>query len=47
MNIIYSDSLIIGGGLAGLRAAVETAKNGNSTIVSSLCPVRRSHSAAA
>lgn len=47
MKIIYSDSLIIGGGLAGLRAAVETAKMGNSTIVLSLCPVRRSHSAAA
>ncbi|MCI6989712.1 MAG: fumarate reductase flavoprotein subunit [Campylobacter sp.] len=47
MNIIYCDSLIIGGGLAGLRAAVAAAKNGNSTIVLSLCPVRRSHSAAA
>lgn len=47
MKIVYCDSLIIGGGLAGLRAAVEAAKKGNSTIVLSLCPVRRSHSAAA
>ncbi|PSM51291.1 fumarate reductase, flavoprotein subunit [Campylobacter blaseri] len=47
MNIIYCDSLIIGGGLAGLRAAVAAAEAGNSTIVLSMCPVRRSHSAAA
>lgn len=47
MNIIYSDALIIGGGLAGLRAAVATAAKGNKTIVLSMCPVRRSHSAAA
>lgn len=26
MNIQYSDALIIGGGLAGLRAAIEVAK---------------------
>lgn len=47
MNIIYSDALIIGGGLAGLRSAVATAAKGNKTIVLSMCPVRRSHSAAA
>lgn len=47
MKITYCDSLIIGGGLAGLRAAVAAADKGNSTIVLSLCPVRRSHSAAA
>lgn len=47
MNIVYCDSLVIGGGLAGLRAAVASAEEGNSTIVLSLCPVRRSHSAAA
>lgn len=47
MNIIYCDALVIGGGLAGLRAAVAAADKGNSTIVLSLCPVRRSHSAAA
>lgn len=47
MKIIYCDSLVIGGGLAGLRAAAATAAKGNSTIVLSLCPVKRSHSAAA
>lgn len=47
MNIIYADALIIGGGLAGLRSAVATAEKGNKTIVLSMCPVRRSHSAAA
>lgn len=47
MNIVYCDALVIGGGLAGLRAAVAAADKGNSTIVLSLCPVRRSHSAAA
>ncbi|NLY03483.1 MAG: fumarate reductase flavoprotein subunit [Campylobacter sp.] len=47
MNIIYCDALIIGGGLAGLRSAVGAANKGNKTIVLSMCPVRRSHSAAA
>ena len=47
MNIVYCDALVIGGGLAGLRSAVAAADKGNSTIVLSLCPVRRSHSAAA
>ncbi|WP_297576486.1 fumarate reductase flavoprotein subunit [uncultured Campylobacter sp.] len=47
MNVIYCDSLVIGGGLAGLRAAVATAEKGLSTIVLSICPVKRSHSAAA
>lgn len=47
MNIKYCDSLIIGGGLAGLRAAIECKKMGLNTIVLSLIPVKRSHSAAA
>lgn len=47
MNIKYCDSLIIGGGLAGLRASIECKKRGLSTIVLSLIPVKRSHSAAA
>lgn len=47
MNIQYCDSLIIGGGLAGLRAAIECKKMGLNTIVLSLIPVKRSHSAAA
>ena len=47
MNVIYCDSLVIGGGLAGLRAAIATGEKGLSTIVLSLIPVKRSHSAAA
>jgi len=47
MKINYCDALIIGGGLAGLRAAVATQAKGLSTIVLSLVPVKRSHSAAA
>ena len=47
MNIKYCDALVIGGGLAGLRAAVATQSKGLSTTVLSLCPVKRSHSAAA
>ncbi|MDX1809565.1 MAG: fumarate reductase flavoprotein subunit [Sulfurospirillaceae bacterium] len=47
MNIKYCDALVIGGGLAGLRAAVEAKSKGLSTTVLSLVPVKRSHSAAA
>ncbi|ANS23501.1 fumarate reductase flavoprotein subunit [Campylobacter jejuni] len=46
MNIQYSDALVIGGGLAGLRAAIEVAKSGQSVTLLSICPVKRSHSAA-
>ncbi len=46
MNIQYSDALVIGGGLAGLRAAIEVAKSGQSVTLLSICPVNRSHSAA-
>ena len=47
MKIVYCDSLVIGGGLAGLRAAVACQDKGLSTLVLSLLPVKRSHSAAA
>ena len=47
MKVIYTDSLIIGGGLAGLRTAIATKKRGLDTIVLSLIPAKRSHSAAA
>ncbi len=47
MKIKYTDSLIIGGGLAGLRTAIATSAKGLSTIVISLVPVKRSHSSAA
>ncbi|WLR31146.1 fumarate reductase flavoprotein subunit [Campylobacter jejuni] len=46
MNIQYSDALVIGGGLAGLRAAIEVTKSGQSVTLLSICPVKRSHSAA-
>lgn len=47
MKIKYCDALVIGGGLAGLRAGVAAADKGLSTTVLSLVPVKRSHSAAA
>jgi fumarate reductase flavoprotein subunit len=47
MKVVYTDALIIGGGLAGLRSAVSCADKGLDTIVLSLVPVKRSHSAAA
>jgi len=47
MKIIYTDSLVIGGGLAGLRTAIATKTRGLETIVLSLIPAKRSHSAAA
>ncbi|MBE0492378.1 MAG: fumarate reductase flavoprotein subunit [Sulfurospirillum sp.] len=47
MNVKYCDALVIGGGLAGLRAAVAAQSKGLSTTVLSLVPVKRSHSAAA
>jgi fumarate reductase flavoprotein subunit len=47
VKIQYCDALVVGGGLAGLRVAVATKEKGLSTIVLSLVPVKRSHSAAA
>lgn len=47
MKINYCDALVIGGGLAGLRSAIATQEEGLNTIVLSLVPVKRSHSAAA
>ena len=47
MKVVYSDALIIGGGLAGLRASIAAQQVGLNTIVLSLVPVKRSHSAAA
>ena len=47
MDIRYTDALIIGGGLAGLRSAIATTNKGLDTTVLSLVPVKRSHSAAA
>ena len=47
MKIIYSDVLVIGGGLAGLRMAVAAKRRGHDSIVLSLVPPKRSHSKAA
>jgi fumarate reductase flavoprotein subunit len=47
MKVIYTDSLVIGGGLAGLRVAIAAMQRGYDTIVLSLIPAKRSHSAAA
>lgn len=47
MRIIYTDALIIGGGLAGLRCAISCKQKGLDAVVLSMVPVRRSHSAAA
>ena len=47
MKIIYTDVLVIGGGLAGLRIAIGAKRRGHEVIILSLCPPKRSHSAAA
>ncbi len=47
MKIIYTDVLVVGGGLAGLRVATGVQERGHCTIVLSLVPPKRSHSAAA
>ncbi|TYC61172.1 fumarate reductase flavoprotein subunit [Zoogloea oleivorans] len=47
MRIIYTDVLVIGGGLAGLRAAVGARRRGHDVTILSLVPPKRSHSAAA
>jgi fumarate reductase flavoprotein subunit len=47
VNIIYTDVLVIGGGLAGLRTAIGVRRRGQDVIVLSLVPAKRSHSAAA
>ena len=47
MQTIVTDALIIGGGLAGLRAAIGVKRRGFSPLILSLVPPKRSHSAAA
>ncbi|GAB5450829.1 MAG: fumarate reductase flavoprotein subunit [Halioglobus sp.] len=47
MQIIYTDVLVIGGGLAGQRVAIGARRRGLDTIVLSLVPAKRSHSSAA
>jgi fumarate reductase flavoprotein subunit len=47
MKIVYTDVLVIGGGLAGLRLAIGAKRRGHDVIILSLVPPKRSHSAAA
>jgi len=47
MKLIYTDVLVIGGGLAGLRVATGVKERGHNVIVLSLVPPKRSHSSAA
>jgi fumarate reductase flavoprotein subunit len=47
MQVIYTDVLVIGGGLAGLRLAIAAQRRGHQAIVLSLVPPKRSHSKAA
>jgi len=47
MKIIYTDVLVIGGGLAGLRVAIGARRRGHDAMILSLVPPKRSHSAAA
>ena len=47
MQVIHTDVLVVGGGLAGQRAAIGVKRRGLDVIVLSLVPAKRSHSAAA
>ena len=47
VNIIYTDVLVIGGGLAGLRMGIGAKRRGHDVVILSLVPPKRSHSAAA
>ena len=47
MNVVYTDVLVIGGGLAGLRMAIGAKRRGHEVMILSLVPAKRSHSKAA
>jgi fumarate reductase flavoprotein subunit len=47
MKTVFTDVLVIGGGLAGLRMAIGAKRRGHEVMVLSLVPPKRSHSAAA
>src|SRR5512134_3262935 len=47
MKVLYTDVLVIGGGLAGLRLAIAAKRRGHDAIILSLVPAKRSHSKAA
>ena len=46
-QIVSTDVLVIGGGLAGERCAIEAAAAGHEVLMLSVVPPRRSHSCAA
>jgi len=47
VKIVYTDVLVIGGGLAGLRVGIGARRRGHEVTILSLVPPKRSHSAAA
>src|SRR5512140_3882346 len=47
MKVVYTDVLVIGGGLTGLRLAIAVKRRGHEAVILSLVPPKRSHSAAA
>jgi fumarate reductase flavoprotein subunit len=47
VKMLTTDVLVVGGGLAGERCAIEAATAGHETLILSLVPPRRSHSCAA
>jgi fumarate reductase flavoprotein subunit len=47
VKVVYTDVLVIGGGLAGLRVGIGARRRGHDVIILSLVPPKRSHSAAA
>lgn len=47
MNVVTTDVLVIGGGLAGLRVAIGARRRGHAALILSLVPPKRSHSVAA
>ena len=47
MKVVYTDVLVIGGGLAGLRMAIAAKRRGHDAAILSLVPPKRSHSKAA
>src|SRR6476659_9558053 len=47
MKVLYTDVLVIGGGLAGLRMGIGAKRRGHDVVILSLVPAKRSHSAAA
>jgi fumarate reductase flavoprotein subunit len=47
MKVVYTDVLVIGGGLAGLRVGIGAKRRGHDVTILSLVPPKRSHSVAA